>query len=104
MEFKELQHKITLALSEYGKENEIRVDDEYVLVKLFEEMGDIAKTALIYKGKCERKKIIPKEEAKRLIAAEIADTVGLLLAFASQLNIDVEEEIMEKWISKYPGN
>ncbi|NTU66583.1 MAG: hypothetical protein HGB08_01525 [Candidatus Moranbacteria bacterium] len=101
MEFKELQNKITLALARYGSDNGIRVDDEYVLVKLFEEMGDIAKTALIYKNKCENRKMIPRDEAKKMIAVEIADTVGLLLAFASQLNIDVEEEIKDKWLSKY---
>lgn len=102
MEFKELQNKITRALWQYGKENEIRVDDDYVLMKLFEEVGDISKRTLVYKNKCEKSKILPRDEAKKKIAYEVVDTIGLLLSFASQLNIDVEEVIQEKWLSKYP--
>lgn len=100
MEFKELQGKMTAALWEYGQRNSIRVDDDYVLMKLFEEVGDVSKAVLLYKDKCEKRKEISKEEAKKKIADEVADSVGLLLSFASQLNIDVEEIMVKKWLSE----
>jgi NTP pyrophosphatase (non-canonical NTP hydrolase) len=101
MEFKEVQRKMSQALMKYGEANRIRISDDFVLLKLYEEVGELAKAALVYKGMARKENLVSREEAKRIMADEMADVAGIIMSLSSIMNIDIEQKIKEKWIDQW---
>jgi len=100
MEFKKLQEKIIANGKTYCEIHKVSFDENFVLMKLYEELGELSQAHLIYKKKCRGEKIISKEQAKNNVAKEVADAFGTLIVYADLMNIDLEEAIDKKWISK----
>ena len=100
MEFKELQQKVIKNAFAYGKKHDIKIDQEFSTVKLFEEVGEFAQAFLVYKNKCRSKKRLPKNISHQELAKEIADIFGMVIVNAHLLDIDLEKAIYKKWIDK----
>ena len=100
MDFKELQQKIVKNALGYGQEFNIKIDEDFALLKLYEEMGEFAQAVLIHRKKCRPNKYLPPEESKKELAKELADVIGVALVNAHLLNIDIEEALREKWLKQ----
>ncbi|GBE16439.1 hypothetical protein BMS3Abin15_00255 [bacterium BMS3Abin15] len=100
MEFKKTQKEVIRNAKSYGNKYKVKIDDEFAMLKLYEEVGELAQAYLVYKKKSRPEKYMSKEEVKKGIAKELADVVGVAMVLADALDIDLEEAIDKKWISK----
>lgn len=74
--------------------------DDYVVLKIGEELGELIQAYLIHKKKCRREKIISAAESKKQVAKELSDVVCLAMVIAEEMDIDLEEAITKKWITR----
>ena len=100
MDFKELQTKVIKNAKRYCKKYNIKLDEDFALLKLYEEVGEFAQDILIHRKKCRSEKYLTEKKSKEEIAKELADILGVLIVNAYLLGIDLEEAISKKWISK----
>ncbi|MDX9893258.1 MAG: MazG nucleotide pyrophosphohydrolase domain-containing protein [Patescibacteria group bacterium] len=100
MEFKELEDKIIQNAIRYGKNYNIEIDEDFALLKLYEEVGELAQAILIHRKKCRPEKYINETESKKELADELADVIGMVIVNAHLLEIDLEETIKTKWINR----
>ena len=101
MEFKELQNKVVQNAFRYGKEYDIEIDEDFALLKLYEEVGEFAQAVLVYRKKSRPEKYISKENAKENLSKELADVLGMVMVNAHSLDIDLEKALKEKgWIDR----
>lgn len=98
MEFSELQKGVTDTMFSYGRQFNVSIDEYYAIMKLSEEVGELAQAVLILQKKCRPEKIINEEDSKRNVAKELADVVGMAIVAAHVMDIDLEEAIVKKWI------
>ncbi|MEK7096647.1 MAG: MazG-like family protein [Patescibacteria group bacterium] len=100
MEFSEVARGIVNTGKKYGNKHNIRIDQDFALTKLYEEIGELAQAWLIHTKKCRPEKYVSNEKSKQLISEELADVVGVSIMIADLLGIDLEKAINEKWLSK----
>lgn len=100
MELKEIQKQVSEVFLEHLKNDKIILSDDYLMLKIGEEFGELMQSYLIYKRRCRQEKYLPDEEAKKGLAKELADVIGLSFSIATILDIDLEQAINKKWISK----
>ena len=104
MDFKELQTKVIKNAERYCKKYNIKLDEDFALFKLYEEVGELAQDVLIHRKKCRSEKYLSEEKSKEELAKELADVLGMIIAVAYLFNIDLEEAINKKWINKKSKN
>ena len=100
MDFKELQQKVIQNAINYGKKYNVKIDEDFALLKLYEEVGELAQDILIRRKKCRPKKYLSEVKSKEEIAKELADILGMIIVNAHLLGIDLEKAIDKKWINK----
>ena len=100
MDFKQIQDKIVKNAIEYGKKYNIEIDEDFALLKLYEEAGELAQAILIHRKKCRREKYVSEEVSKNELAKELADVMGMVVVNAYLLGIDLMDAIDKKWINK----
>ena len=84
----------------YGKRNNIAIDKEFAIVKLYEEVGEFSQALLIHQKKSRPEKHVSEEISKNELAKELADVVCMVIVNAHLLGIDLEDAIDKKWINK----
>ncbi len=97
MEFKELQEKILKVTQGYEKTFNLKIDEDFALLKLNEEAGEFAQAVLIHRKKSRPEKHLPEEQSKELVGEELADMLGMIVVNADRLGIDLEKAIEKKW-------
>ncbi len=100
MDIKEIQTKVVNNVLEYGKKNNIKIDEDFALLKLYEEVGEFAQAILIHRKKCRKEKYVSEEVSKKELAKELADVMGMVMVNAHLLKIDLADSIDKKWINK----
>jgi len=100
MKFKDIENGVIQNAIRYGKEYNIKIDEDFALLKLYEEIGEFTQAVLIHKKKSRPEKHVSEEISKREMAKELADIIGMVMVNAHLLGIDLEEAIDKKWISK----
>ena len=100
MEIKELQNKASKVFLENLDRDDIKVSDDYLLLKLTEELGEFTQSYLVHKKKCRPAKHLSPQISKKELSKELADVLGLILVIAEKLEIDVEEALVKKWITR----
>lgn len=100
MEFKQIQEKIVKNAVEYGKKYNVKIDEDFALLKLYEEVGELAQAILIHRKKCRPEKYVSQEVSKKELAKELADVMGMVIVNAHLLGIDLMDAIDKKWINK----
>ncbi len=100
MDFKELEKKVIKNAERYCRECGIKLDEDFALLKLYEEVGELAQNILIHRKKCRKEKYLSKEKSKDELAKEMADILGMLIVVSYVLEIDMEEAIKKKWINR----
>lgn len=99
MDFKEMQNKVVENAFDYGKKYNVQIDEDFAILKLYEEVGEFSQAVLIHRKKSRPEKHVDIEISKKEIAKELADVVGMALVNAYLLGIDLEEAIDKKWIN-----
>lgn len=100
MEFKEIEKKVVENALDYGKEYNINIDEDFVLLKLYEEVGELSQAVLIHRKKSRPEKHLSEEKSKEEIAKELADVLGMVMVNAHLMGIDLEKVVIEKWINR----
>ncbi|MCK5211502.1 hypothetical protein KAJ89_02255 [Candidatus Parcubacteria bacterium] len=100
MEIKQLQNKASKVFLDNLKRDGIKVSDDYLLLKLTEELGEFAQSYLVHKKRCRPEKYLSPQISKKELSKELSDVLGLILVIAENLNIDVEEALVKKWITR----
>ena len=100
MDFKELQKKVVNNAINYGKKCNVKIDEDFALLKLYEEVGEFAQAVLIHRKKCRPEKYVTEEKSKEELGKELADVLGMVIVNAYLLDIDLEKAIDKKWINK----
>ena len=100
MELSILQKQIPKIFSLYLGRHGIKMDDDYVMLKIGEELGELIQAYLIHKKRCRKVKVVSPAESKKELAKELSDVFCLALVIAEQLDIDLEETVTKKWITR----
>ena len=100
MEFKEIEEKVNNTFKKYCEEYNIKIDENFAILKAQEEFGEFIKSYIISKKLCRPEKFLPTDEAKKELSKELADAVGTLMVVANLLDINLEEAIIKKWINR----
>lgn len=100
MEFKQLQEQIAKIFLANLKRDNIEVSDDYLMLKINEELGELMQAYIIHKKKCRPEKYRESEESKKELAKELSDVIGMAFVISKALGIDLEEAIVKKWVTK----
>jgi NTP pyrophosphatase (non-canonical NTP hydrolase) len=100
MEFQELQDRVLEHARAFSAKYGVVIDEDFALLKLCEEVGELAQAALIARGRARPEKCKPEAEAKAALAYELADIVGMAIVTADLLGIDLERAMAMKWLQK----
>jgi NTP pyrophosphatase (non-canonical NTP hydrolase) len=93
----ELAGKFEQASRAYAEANGIERDDDWFLLKLQEEMGELTQAWNRIRGRG-RRKGRSDEEMSRDLADETADVLGHILLFAHNNKLDLPAAIKRKWL------
>lgn len=100
MELKQLQEQSAEKFLNNLKRDNIEPSDDYFILKLTEELGEFVQSYLIHKKRCRPEKYVSEEESKKELAKELADVLGIVLVIAKTSDIDIEEALIKKWITR----
>lgn len=100
MEFKKLQKGVLDNAKKYSKRYKVKIDKEFAVLKLYEEVGEFSQALLIHNKKSRPEKHLPAKKSKKELAKELADVAGMVMVIADLFGIDLEEAIEKKWITK----
>lgn len=85
----------------YAQNNGIKRDDDWYLLKLSEELGELTQSYLM-KTERGRTKGLSIDDIKQDIADEVSDVLGMLLLFAKHNDIDINAALERKWYKYLP--
>ena len=100
MEIKQLQEKASKVFLNNLQRDEIEASQEYLIMKLTEELGEFVQSFLVHKKRCRPAKYMSANKSKREISKELADVLGIILVIAKSMKIDIEEALIKKWITR----
>lgn len=100
MEIKELQKKVSEVFLNNLERDNIKASDDFLLLKLTEELGEFTQSYLIHKKRCRPAKHLSTQISKKELSKELSDILGVVLVIAEKLEIDVEEALVKKWITR----
>jgi len=100
MEIKQLQEKASKVFLDNLERDNIKVSDDYLLLKLTEELGEFTQSFLTHKKRCRPAKYLTPQVSKKELSKELSDVLGLVLVIAEKLEIDVEDALVKKWITR----
>jgi len=100
MEFKDLSKKVVENAVSYGEKYNVQIDEDFAVLKLYEEVGEFAQALLIHRKKSRPEKHVTEEVSRNELAKELADVVGMAIVIANLFGIDLEEALDKKWITK----
>lgn len=92
----DLSQRFEAASANYAAENGIVRDDDWFLLKLVEEVGELTQAANRLSGRG-RKKGLSDQELRTAFADETADLLGHVLLLAHRHGVDLHAAIARKW-------
>ena len=93
---------LSKAVSElYAEKCDIRRDDDWYVLKLQEEVGEVTQAWLKKTGRGRLKSATP-ETLQRNLEDEVVDVLAQLLLLADRIGIDVPTALERKWFSYLP--
>jgi len=97
MNLKDLSPIIQKVIDQYGEKFEVKVDADWFVFKLQEELGELVQAYLNQTGR-NRRKPESAELSKQATAQELADVFCFTLLLANKLDIDLEQAVKDKWM------
>lgn len=96
MNIQEITNKIEQVADRYSKDFDIEYTDDWFLLKLQEEFGEMTRAHLMLTHRT-RRKISSEQEGKEALAEEVADVFAYILLFAQRMDIDIQDALTKKW-------
>jgi NTP pyrophosphatase (non-canonical NTP hydrolase) len=96
MNLKEISEKLGRVSDIYAQKFEIRRDDDWFVLKIQEELGELSSAHLKLTQRA-RIGSETKNDLEQNLKDEIADVIALTLLFAKHKGIDVEQALENKW-------
>ena len=93
---KDLMEQFEMASARYAADNGMARDDDWLVLKLQEEMGELIQIWNKVTGRGRRKGMSDAELATAL-ADETADVLGHILLFAHRNGLDLTAAVERKW-------
>lgn len=100
---KEITDKVKRVADTYADKCNIARNDDWYLLKLTEELGELTQNYLTLTGRA-RDKGLTNRQVKQELAQEASDVLGMLLLFCDHNQIDLEQAIKDKWFQYLPEN
>jgi len=97
MDVNELIAKIELRSKQYAEDHHVRRDDDWFLLKIQEEFGELTQKYLMLTDRA-RQKEMSKEEIRKDLEYEFADLFCQTILFGEHNNIDLLKNVQEKWL------
>ena len=98
MTFDEIQSGILKVAKVYGDKINVNIDQDFAILKLYEEVGEFAQAVLIHRKKSKPEKHNNENETKKRLGEELADIIGMAIVNADLFGIDIQKAIKEKWL------
>lgn len=100
MELNKLQTEIAKIFLNNAKRDGLKVDEDYLVMKISEELGEFVQSYLVHKKRCRPQKYLEPKDSHREMSKELSDVVGLAFVLSKTLKIDLEEALVKKWITR----
>jgi NTP pyrophosphatase (non-canonical NTP hydrolase) len=100
MELKQLQNEASAVFLNNLKRDSIKATEDYLILKLTEELGEFVQSFLVHRKRCRPVKYLSAQESKKELSKELADVLGLIFVIAKTSKIDLEEALIKKWITR----
>lgn len=97
MDIRELTEQVEQVSQLYAARFSITRDDDWQILKLHEEVGELTQAHLMRSGQARSKGRSP-EQLDADFRAEVADVLSQVLLLAHHHGIDVVEEVRRKWL------
>lgn len=97
MDIRELTARVEQVSQRYATRFAITRDDDWQILKLHEEVGELTQAHLMRRGQARSKGRSP-EQLDADFRAEVADVLSQVLLLAHHHGIDVVEEVRRKWL------
>ena len=97
MDLDELCDRIEQVAQGYSRRFGVEQDDDWHILKLAEEVGELTQAYLMRIGKA-RDKGLTAAEIEANFAAEIADVIGQVLLTARHFGVDIVPTLERKWL------
>ena len=96
MDIKDITKKVVKVSDNYAKACKINRDDDWYVLKLQEELGELIQSYLSFtdRGRARGKS---EKEIRKDFADELADVIGQVLLIAKKYGIDIEKALERKW-------
>ncbi len=92
-----LSSRVEAASAAYAERHGIDRTDDWLVLKLNEEVGELTQAYLARTGRARDKGSSP-EELDRDLRAELADVLAHALLLAERFEIDLIDEVERKWM------
>lgn len=96
MELTHIAGRIEALSAQYAEVYGIERSGSWALLKLTEEVGELAQAHLTATGQS-RDRGLSAEEQSRVVREELGDVLGMCLVYARQMGIDPEHAVADKW-------
>lgn len=98
MHLEDLQRDVESASRSYAERNGIRRSDDWLVLKLHEEVGELTQAYLARSGQARDRGHEP-EHVRASFRAELADVFGQVLLLAQRFDVDLGAEVEQKWLA-----
>lgn len=96
MTLKSLQKKLDKVCNNYSNKFNIAITDDWFLMKIQEELGELVSCHLQLTGRG-RIKGKSKKDLNKNFSEEIVDVLAMTLLLAAHKNIDLDKALKNKW-------
>ena len=100
MTFDEIRTGILEVAKIYGERFNVDIDQDFAILKLYEEVGEYAQAVLIHRKKSKPEKHTTENETQKRLGEELADIIGMAIVNADLFGIDIQKAIEEKWLNR----
>jgi NTP pyrophosphatase (non-canonical NTP hydrolase) len=101
MEISTLQDEVEAVSEFYADRHGIDRTDDWLMLKLGEEVGELMQAYLARSGQA-RDKGRSAEQLEQDFRAELADVLAHALLIAERFDVDIESEVDRKWLAWLP--
>jgi NTP pyrophosphatase (non-canonical NTP hydrolase) len=97
MELERLRHEVEVVSDYYAERHNIERTDDWLVLKLNEEVGELTQAYLARVGQA-RDKGRTAAELESDFRAELADVLAQVLLLAHRFDVNLAEEVERKWL------
>lgn len=102
MDIAALKNEVEVVSAFYAERHDITRTDDWFMLKLGEEVGELTQAYLARSGRA-RDKGRSEKQMNEDFRAELSDVLAQVLLIAHRFNIDLESEVARKWLVWKPG-